>query len=68
MTKKLKPGGPSMRAAPPIRRGNLCSRPGCENEKQPPGKYAHTENDPFCSTQCCRLWYGTSEAAKGLSS
>lgn len=44
---------------PKPRRGGLCARPGCKNKVYVIRTAAKTSVlDPFCSTQCCKVYWG----------
>lgn len=47
---------------PPVRADGRCAHPGCTKLRQPERsrKYARAEadTDPWCSTNCCRLFHG----------
>lgn len=53
-----------MKGDPRPRRGGLCARKGCK-KKAANGKIAADKTiiiDPFCSTQCCKVYYGVMSA------
>ena len=45
---------------PRPRRGGLCARPGCKNKALVDIRIATgiTVSDPFCSTQCSKVYWG----------
>jgi len=53
-----------MPADPPVRADGRCARRGCHKLRKIPRSHhraidhALYELDPWCSTQCCRLYYG----------
>lgn len=54
---------------PAVRADGLCARPGCSSplpRSRQLRKYAGAalDSDPFCSTVCCKLYYGLAAHAK----
>lgn len=43
---------------PPVRRNGKCANPGCDKERRPNVGMYHAFDDPFCSTECCRAYWG----------
>lgn len=47
---------------PPVRGDGRCARPGCRKLRRPERSKSYGgvagELDPFCSSECCREWYG----------
>ena len=57
-----------MTADPPVRKDGKCARPGCRRKRasMPSTNYvarSHYETDPFCSSACCRTYYGVTDVA-----
>lgn len=63
MTTKTKTNGPQ-RKAPPVKRNGKCARRGCTKDRMPNVRNLGVDyaayDDPFCSTDCCRAYYGVS--------